>query len=516
MEEVEALPVASAAPRLAGATDADLLRRFDEICARSHTRGGNTGDAGTPVDFFSEPLERSCAVSRALPAASSPQVLGADLGGALSSTAPPKVIAPHGKDRQAWIEGWRQLAGQSRELELDLSHEVLQRWRPSDWSSPVSCRNQLSDLRRSLDESDQSLRRWEQDLWHGVTHLCKRMRAFSQNARRDVGLPEHLEAIARSIDKELECFKRHCSQDFGESFVDDEQLCRELGFLGEHYDACVLRPSAAEPPLPEECAGSAEHRAADSSAEGEDASPPEDPEVSEIRKLLADAEARAWTAAIAVEASPSVHRQVVLRTLRVFKMQLTPAFFAHLDEQLPQVPPQRLSLLVKQIAELESCHAEKRLLLARWRRRQAELVADHACLASELEVAGLALQREHERRLVLQQAERRRCVDLWRRQRALEERTAARRGHRSSPAKKETLREYQVRRDAEAHFATQRLESSMKQRSATRRDDTSLAPPAEERPASSSSRRSARSGVCRSRSSPSLAFAGSRGVAVAS
>lgn len=92
----------------------------------------------------------------------------------------------------------------------------------------------------------------------------------------------------------------------------------------------------------------------------------------DIREALALIEAELQKG-ISPQACTSVERKVIQRTFRIFKMQLTPAFFARLEECLPELPPAELSARAALVARQESLQAQKRMLLVKWRLVREEL-----------------------------------------------------------------------------------------------------------------------------------------------
>mmetsp|Transcript_68429 Transcript_68429/g.222628 ORF Transcript_68429/g.222628 Transcript_68429/m.222628 type:complete len:618 (-) Transcript_68429:120-1973(-) len=479
---------------------AALCRRFDDICARRE--GAEEGGAAEDIQGLEVPPPQPRALGRMWQAAASAGPLEGLLDGphmrgradAMASTAPaflgggaPTPSAPsRARARgaaqsplEAWAAQWREFAAEAGALEAECMEEVLGQWRTSDWASQKKSHpSQLSELRHELDESERALGRWQQDLWCGLTHLRKRVVAFVQNAHRGAVPPEQLRPVAESIDLELEGFKLHCSQDFEQVFVDDTELCQELEALGQHYYACLARPSASIPPPQQDEAG-------EPGLEGEKAEPvpDEDAEIAEVRALLTEVEAEIQQGSSATSCWPRAHQQVVLRTFRIFKMQLTPAFYARLEEQLPQVPSERLTTLVKHLADQESRQARKRWLLARWRRRQDELQQEEAVYFAELEAEDAA----HRDRLeVFEQrlrAQQRMRVSQWRRDRTVEEWQAAAlelevgreqevlvvgRRQREQFFKKEALHSYQAQREAAAQRTTRQREMSVHRESTLR------------------------------------------------
>jgi len=363
---------------------------------------------------------------------------------------------------EMWEVEWRGLAAEAAKLDLECRDGSLGRWRLDLSFSPMRRQHALCGVRAELDESNRALDRWEDELWFVVGHARRKVAQFAKAQQEHSLMPEKLHSLADSIQHELITIRQTRLSEFDASFSDDTELINMLETIEEHYDEVLAAPSAAwpepelgaEPGLGDTRSSLGRGAAAETSWSGEVPSntlpqglgeESEDGRWQEIREALSSVEAELKSLSQAVQRCTAMERKVILRTFRLFKMQLTPAFFDRLQECLPDIPPVELAARARLLAEQEGLLAKKRVLLVRWKNlkqdwqesRERERHSRHRMSFSQSSVSDQALC-----------AERRQKATAWRQQ-AREETERKSQKASSQVQRQERLKEQQrLRRQA--------------------------------------------------------------------
>lgn len=437
-------------------SDAVLFRRFDEILQQGPRRERVSGQASTPQlppqQLPKLPVEHT---GEARPLA----LLRADWGGA--------------DEAEDWQAVWTALRAEAQALEEEVRSGLLQ--------PRLMTTAQQADIAAELAAADEDAARWRDSLWSGLRRVRKRVHALSKNMQQGA-LAGQLQAVARSVEKELEAFKAQQRQEYetlsaGEREVQEEFLLT----LGSRAEAWASAPSALMTPASR---GSLRRGASAPPAEGgigfgagaggSSGSSPgrvrrpstgaveglatampraeEDAEMKRVREQLAALDAEVKSLGGETGGWSNLEHGIFIRMFRSFNMKATAAFYARAGEWLPQRSEAAVADHVRWISEYENWQVKRRRLLARWRDRRAEIGRQAAEAREELQAEEAAQRRQADEKEQKCQLERRRKVAEWRNARmeeAAREEAAARAAAAARRAASQEDRQRLAQRNAE-------------------------------------------------------------------
>mmetsp|Transcript_43692 Transcript_43692/g.78441 ORF Transcript_43692/g.78441 Transcript_43692/m.78441 type:complete len:630 (-) Transcript_43692:89-1978(-) len=291
---------------------------------------------------------------------------------------------------------------------------------------------QSREVQAASEEAEHESKRWSQNVWSGLGRLRKRVVALRQNSA--TAEPEHLQAVARGLERDLEVFKAQQRQDFQSMGLVEPELEDSLETMGRRFESWVAEPSFfLRPGFPDASPSAASRSPSRRSRPAESPAPPSTGETPrKLQQLVKDdaelQELKVELESLGPEADPgsggwsAYEHDVFVRILRSFKMEATPQFYARLQQQFPDYSQAQLADHLRWFSENEAQQARRRYILARWRERRLEIERE----VGELNGQNLVEQRrkadEKEQRA---RAEQRRKVAEWKQSRAEEEQRAA-------------------------------------------------------------------------------------------
>lgn len=376
-----------------------------------------------------------------------------------------------------WEACWRALCEEEEALEKESWEDVSQ---PRSVSQA-----QLTELIEDRAEIKRLADAWHESLWGSLGRLRKRVVAVTRNVRQG-GFQEQLHAASLSVERELDGFKARQREAFG-ALEAEEPLEEALELLCQRFEGWAAEPSALDRPLQRRGRAADGTACVQRSASADVACQPsagsqssrglqtsDDPELQEIRESLKELEAEAECAGGVTGGWSLFHHSVFQRLFQAFKLEASEAFYARLQERLPERRKEELLDHVRWWGENESRQAAKRQLLARWRQRRADLDRQAAEAEEGRRARSLAQQRQAQERKKSVRADQRRQVAEWRRQRAEEEerevelQRSARQGRERQEREQLRSRQQQQREVVETYRSARGAEAAARERSAER------------------------------------------------
>lgn len=336
-------------------------------------------------------------------------------------------------DEEAWRREHVQLSEEESSLD-NLLKNIASDTPPRPLFATLLTSSQLTDLRQLQEEIDSNFSRWQDNIWSGLGRLRKRVAAISQNGAAQT---EHLEVLARGVERDLEVFKAQQRQEFETLALQEPNLEDTLSILSRRFDGWLAEGSclphlAASPARSNEAGGSLTPRRGYVRSEvgKEGGSAPtgpsslhvanDDPELQEIRNSLKNIAEEVEKAGGQYGGWNQYHHEVFIRIFRIFKLQATESCYARLLERFPDRNKEELAEHIAWFNDNETRQGRRRVLLAKWRRRKQELEQAgnqrNEPTAEEKELKKKAEEQERQLR-----AEQRRKVSDWRQAKAEEE-----------------------------------------------------------------------------------------------
>lgn len=299
---------------------------------------------------------------------------------------------------ETWAEEWTLLLKESTNLESSC-REDLERWKSADVGASILERR--CSIPELLESNLEDFDTWHSDLWRDLRHVRKRICALGMNLTGRHTTHHQLNVVANDIESELGVFKDFYSRDFSAAFSDGIELDRRLNAMSLKFDdmertpkvrAMSLKVDNGEDGTPSNTPAPNDSPNGDGNTVTSPSAQQEDPEISDIRRELAEIQNEIELARGVSTWWSSVHEQAVVRTFRLFKMHLSPAFFQRLRAQLPDESEDTLVTIAEYVAAQENRNARKRCLLARWRRRCEEILSKQQRVHKSVEFVNKEMQ----------------------------------------------------------------------------------------------------------------------------
>lgn len=357
------------------------------------------------------------------------------------------------------VESWGTLWAALQEEASALEEQQRAALQPRPARLEAMSTAQSREVQAAQEDADHESSRWSENVWGGLGRLRKRVAALRQHSAS--AEPEHLQAVARGLERDLEVFKAQQRQDF-QSLPLAEELEASLETMARRFDSWLAEPSffargfadtshaspSASSRSPSRRAAAERTASVLSGITGAAPAAGSRTELSQLPSVAHHAPAAGETSrrlhlakddpelqqlkaeleSLGPEADPgsggwsATQHDVFVRILRSFKNEATPQFYARLQQQFPDFSEAQMADHLRWFSEYEAQQARRRCILARWRQRRLELELE----AGDLDGQTLAEQRrkadEKDQRA---RADQRRKVTEWRQNRAEEEERAA-------------------------------------------------------------------------------------------
>jgi hypothetical protein len=353
---------------------------------------------------------------------------------------------------EEWEVRWKELEEEADAVRAECGEDMPSYLKPQSMSASLQ-----AELKAELVETAIDSERWLNDLWNAASKIHKRVSSFAMNAAS--ADPQQMQPLSRSIERELSTFKARQRAEFDALASTEFGLEEVLPVLGRRFESWLAEPSALLKEIPTG-GSSGSLRAASGSPRGSsprqassrsprarsrerglERSDPVDTESSELRTALETLEAEEKRAGGIAGGWNMQDHEVFMRISRVFKNQVTPAFFAKVEERLPNLSKVQIADHARWLAEHEQRQATKRRLLARWRERKLELEREASNAKDERAALEAEQQRQASKNEMRQRAETKRRLAEWKKGRADEEEFEADR------QKREELEQARLERD---------------------------------------------------------------------